>query len=429
MRIVHFTNTYLPHVGGVANSVSSIASWLVKQGHEVLVVAPEFEGQNGSGDEAPEGVPVARVKAIRDFNKSGFSWRIPGTGEIPDRIRDFRPEIFHSHHPFLLGDTAVRLAYQHERPVIFTHHTRYEQYTHYLMKPNDALQRLATELCSRYERLCDGIVAPSESIRDLIREQGVENRIEVVPTGIDPQKYANGDRDAGRKAHGIPPDALVAGHVGRLAQEKNLQYLAEAGAEFLRWHEDAWLLMVGDGTAVEDMHKIFARERVEDRVIMPGKLTGQEVVNAYHAMDVFLFASHSETQGMVLAEAMTAGKPVIALDAPGAREVVHDGDNGLLLPGDAIAGEFARAVGHYFEMEKEQRTSMQECARKSSNDFSEEVCMQRLLSFYEAIAGDREGAPSRTGMDRWEEFVNRAEVEWDLLTQKTMAAWRAVFED
>jgi len=426
MKIVHFTNTYLPHVGGVANSVRTIAERLRRDGHEVMVIAPEFEGDDGKSTEGPEGVRIVRVKAIQDFNKSGFSWRIPGTGDVSPTLREFDPDLIHSHHPFLLGDTAVRFAYQHERPVVFTHHTRYDEYTHYLMKPNETLRRIATELAGRYEQLCDGVIAPSESIRDFIRGQAVDTPIEVIPTGIDPEKYSQGDGAAFREKHGIPAKARVAGHVGRLAPEKNLPYLARAGAEFLRWHDDARLLVVGDGDSAGEMRRIFEEERVQERVIMPGKLTGQALVNAYHAMDVFLFSSHTETQGMVIAEAMTAGKPVVALDASGVREVLRDGKNGFLLDSDAPAGALARATGRFFELADEERQKFSEAAVETAHAFSLETSHGKLIQLYEKVS--RRHQNEGHTMEPWEEFLNRAEAEWELLTQKTLSAWRAIFE-
>src|SRR5690606_36914192 len=138
----------------------------------------------------------------------------------------------------------------------------------------------------------------------------------------------------------IPPDSLIVGHVGRLAPEKNLSYLAEGVALFLQREAAARFLVVGDGPWRKELKDVFARHGVADRLLLAGKRTGRTLREAYRAMDVFAFASLSETQGMVLAEAMAAGVPVVALNASGVREMVRDGSNGFLLPSSAPPAAF-----------------------------------------------------------------------------------------
>ncbi|MBS1220006.1 MAG: glycosyltransferase, partial [Proteobacteria bacterium] len=162
MNIVMLTNTFTPHVGGVARSVESFAEEYRKRGHRVLVVAPEFS------DMPLEEVDVVRVPAIQNFNASDFSVALPVPSRLAETLDDFRPDIVHSQHPFLLGMTAVRIARYRQLPLVFTHHTLYEQYTHYVPGDSPALKRFVIELATRYANLCDQVFAPSESIRDLL---------------------------------------------------------------------------------------------------------------------------------------------------------------------------------------------------------------------------------------------------------------------
>ncbi|MES2607029.1 MAG: glycosyltransferase, partial [Pseudomonadota bacterium] len=228
MNIVFLTNTYLPHVGGVARSVSAFAEQYRSLGHKVLIIAPEF------ADMPKDEVDVIRVPAIQNFNASDFSVALPIPTGLSDDIKAFGADILHSHHPFLLGMSAVRLARYLQLPLVFTHHTLYEQYTHYVPGSSTQMQTFIIELATRYANLCDQVFAPSESIRDLIVARGVTKPVTVIPTGVDLERFAAGSREQGRSRHGIPDKNFVIGHMGRLAPEKNLEFLAEAVAEVMQ---------------------------------------------------------------------------------------------------------------------------------------------------------------------------------------------------
>jgi len=331
MKILMFTNTFTPHVGGVARSVTELAEGLRNGGDKVLIVAPDFSNM----PEREEG--VIRVAAVQNFAGSDFSVPLPLSRNLSSLIEDFDPDIIHSHHPFLLGDTALRAASSLNVPVIFTHHTRYELYGHYVAQDSALLKRLALSLSLGYCDMCDGVIAPSQSIAAFLADHHVKANIAVIPTGVVPAQFCNGDGLLIRKAQGIPELAAIVGHVGRLAPEKNLDYLSSALAVFLADHGDAHALIVGDGPSRAGMMQTLVAGGVAGRAHFTGVLRETKLADAYAAMDVFAFASFSETQGLVLIEAMMAGVPVVALDAPGVREVVIDGRNGRLLDRDADA--------------------------------------------------------------------------------------------
>lgn len=419
MNLALFTNTYIPFVGGVARSVRTLELECRRRGHAVRVVAPEFEG----AEESPD---VLRVPAIRDFNGSGFSVRIPMPNIVRDFIDDFCPDLIHSHHPFLLGDAALREAWKMRVPLVFTHHTLYEQYTHYMPLDSPALRRAAVQLDTEYCNLCDRVVAPSESVRSLLVERGVATPIDVVPTGIDLRSYAGGDGARFRRNHGIPPRAKVVGHVGRLAEEKNLAYLADAVVRALRSMDDAVFLVVGDGEERESIAETLRRELGGERAFVVGGRTGQDLYDAYAALDVFAFSSQSETQGMVLAEAMAAGHPVVALDGPGVRDIVIDGENGVLLGASAPPDEFAAALAGLLG-DPELRGRWREAALARAAEFGTEACVEEMLACYgHAIADFENRRRSEAGV--LQRFLDGAEAEWDLMTARFSAALAAAAE-
>lgn len=418
MKIAMFTNTYLPHVGGVARSVHTLETALREAGHEVKVVAPEFEGADSSDE-------VLRVPAIQNFNGSDFCVRIPFPNLVREFMADFQPDLIHSHHPFLLGDAALREGGKLGVPVVFTHHTLYEQYTHYVPLDSEALKRMAIQLATEYCNLCDAVIAPSRSVADLLEERGVEVPVVAIPTGIDTEFFGSGDGSAFRGKLGIPGGAVVVGHLGRLAGEKNLGFLAEAVEACLREEKEAVFLLVGEGEAKAEIVAGFESAGLGGRVFTPGKLDGPDLAAAYAAMDLFAFASQSETQGMVLAEAMAAGRPVVALDGPGVREVV-DAGNGILLSGDASAAEFAEALLGLVR-DPVRRDAMSARAQETAREFSTAKCAGAVMELYGGLAPSRRVEAERdTGS--WDRLVAGIEVEWDLLAAKFNAVAAGISE-
>lgn len=420
MNIVMMTNTYLPHVGGVARSVHSFVEGYRQRGHRVLVVAPEFPGVA----EREQG--VIRLPALQRFNGSDFSVVLPVPGHLSAALDAFEPDLIHSHHPFLVGSTALRAAQSRSCPLVFTHHTMYEQYTHYVPGDSEPLRRFVVQLSVSYANLCDQVFAPSESVAEVLRRRGVERPVEVLPTGVRREDFARGDGPGFRRALGIPEEARVVGHLGRLAPEKNLDFLGRAVARVLREDPQAWFLVVGDGPSSRDLQRSMAQAGVAERLCLAGKRVQPELADAYHAMDLFAFASLSETQGMVLAEAMAAGLPVVALDAPGAREVVDDGHNGRLLAGEDEVG-FAAAVAQQLRAVAEDPQPWRRAVAETAARYDTQRCVDQALRAYGRLTEGR--SASRTEADdAWRASMGRIRAEWDLIKGVAQAAGAAARE-
>lgn len=414
-----FTNTYLPHVGGVARSVSTYEEEFRRRGHDVRVIAPQFEGAEESTEH------VLRIPAIQNFNGSDFSVQLPQPLLIADYLDEFQPQLIHSHHPFLLGDSALRAAWTRRLPLVFTHHTLYEQYTRYVPLDSEALQRVAIQMATEYCNLCTHVIAPSESIAELLVQRQVTQPISAIPTGIDLDRFGDGDGRRFRERYNIPADALVIGHVGRLAGEKNLAYLARAVGYFLAKHPDAYWLVVGSGDASADIETTVSELADAKQLIMAGPHTGQDLVDAYTAMDLFAFSSQSETQGMVLAEAMAARTPVVALDGPGVRDVLND-VTGRMLPANATEEIFADALRE-ISHDRAALARRGDIARQSIRSFGLDVCADRILELYESLVAEHSQRPD-ADPGPWDRLLGRLEIEWNLFLEKTTALAAAVVE-
>lgn len=406
MRILMMTNTYVPIVGGVEKSIRSFTTHFREQGHEVHIVAPSFEGvpENESG--------ILRIPAIQKFNHTDFSVNFPIPGLLERLMQDFKPDIVHSHHPFLLGDMALRLSGQYGLPLVFTYHTMYEQYLHYLPFHNDAIKRFVMELAVGYANLADQVIAPCRSVKDILQSRGVETPIKVVPTGIDVKKFETGNGEHFRNRFGIPAEAFVVGHVGRLAPEKNLEFLCLAVSKFLSRNNNSYFLIVGTGPSQEIMREIFRDQGLENRVIFAGVLKDNALVDSYHAMNVFAFSSYSETQGIVLAESMASGVPVVAIDSQGVRDIVRDGVNGRLIYAKN-ENEFEAALTWVKQKSNRDREMLKQESLKIAKNYSSVNSAQKVLDCYVDLKSQTM-LSTKTNSNVWKTAMQRLRTEWSM---------------
>lgn len=418
MRILMLTNTYPPVVSGVARSIVAFDREFRRRNHDVLIIAPE-------SDETIRDEPhVVRVPAVQHFNGSEFPVPVPSPGLVASTVNAFRPDIIHAHHPFFMGNTAVRLARSREVPLVFTHHTMYDQYTHYTAMEMPATSRFIGALTSGYADLCDAVIAPSRDVAAMLKQRGVHSRIEIIPTGVDVPKFSHGDGLGFRARHNIPETAFVIGYVGRLAQEKNLNFLASSVARFMVVEKRAHFLVVGSGPCDSEIREAVKAVGAENRLHMPGLCEGQELIDAFHSLDVFAFASQTETQGMVLTEAMAAGKPVVALTGPGVRDVVRDRANGRLV---SIEHRqlFAQAIAWIALRTHRERLMLSAAARRTAERFSLRRQVRRALNLYESLVSSKMSDDEPT---TWSRVQHRIEAEWSLWSNVARAATHVLDE-
>ncbi len=420
MNILMMTNTYFPNVCGVSRSVASVSDSLRKRGHRVLIVAPTPE------EEISDEPDVIRVPAVHHVTANDIPVRLPLPGYLWNTIRDFQPHLVHTHHPFLLGSTALRIAATWRLPVVFTYHTMYEHYTHNLPVDSAALERFTVRLATEFANQCDRLIAPSQSVREILRARGVQSMISVVPTGIDERAIAGGNGERARTRYGIPPAAFVVGHVGRLSSEKNLEFLTRAVCRYLQRRTSSHFWVVGDGPWRDSIAPLCAEFGVGDRLhLSEGALQGHDLADAYAAMNVLAVASKSETQGLVLAEAMTAGLSVVALDGPGVRDIVRDGVNGRLLNVDN-EDYFAAALA---TIERRSGTDP-ELARgiaETASEFSLQRTTSRLVRVYSSAI--RDAARKDCPQGALPLLLQRANEEFQLWSRISHAMYDAAFGD
>ncbi|MBD3239786.1 MAG: glycosyltransferase [Chitinivibrionales bacterium] len=421
MNILMMTNTYLPFVGGVERSIQTFSDEYRSRGHRTVIVAPTFENMPKKEKD------VVRVPAVQHFNGTDFSVQVPIPGVLNAALEGFEPDIVHTHHPYLIGDTALRVAARHAVPVVFTHHTFHERYTHYVPGDSPALKRFVTSLATGYANLCDRVIAPSHGVAETLHARGVKRPITVIPSGIDIDAFGTGDGNRFRKRYEIPPDAFLLGTVSRLAPEKNVPFLAEAAMRFLADGDGRFFAAVGTGPSEKEIDEAARKAGVADRVIRTGTLENQDLVDAYHALDLFLFASQTETQGMVLTEAMAAGTPVASLRAVGVNDIVVHDRNGLLLD-DGNPDDLRVVMEHYLSLPVERKRQFAEQARSTAKSYDRSVCAEKAIELYaEAVEDGR--AHHALEESPWDQARRRIQTELHLLGNFASATVSAMDTD
>ncbi|MBI4011567.1 MAG: glycosyltransferase [Candidatus Rokubacteria bacterium] len=375
MRVGLFTNNYLPMLGGVARAVETMRIALERLGHEVVVVAPRMTGGDGSSP------GVVRVPAVPAPTYPDFALPLPLSPAWTRRLAALDLDVVHAQHPFLLGATARRLARRLGRPLVFTYHTLYDKYAHYVPLPRPAVARRAIAWSTRFANEADVVIAPSAWLAARLKSQGVRRPVVVLPTGVDLERFQPGDRAAARAALRLPPTPLCL-YVGRLDREKNLPFLLDAFERVAARQPGAELVLVGRGTQEAALRRRAARLRAAGRVRFVGGVPLDAVVRYYQAADLFLFASTTETQGLAVLEAMAVGLPVVAVRAAGVEEAVLDGVSGLLVPeeGEAFAAAALEVLGDPGLADK-----LSSGAREAALPVAARALGQRLVRLYRGL--------------------------------------------
>lgn len=404
MNIMMMSNVYSPFVGGVRRSVETLTSELRNKGHRVIIVTPDF-------DKEPLDEPdVIRVPAIHHYNGSDFSVQIPFPGLLHNALKELTPDIIHSHHPFMLGDTALRISAEFDTPIVFTHHTFYENYTHYVKKNSSLLKTFIKTLATEYANLCNLVIAPSRSVADTLHQRGVSSPMKILPTGIDIKAFKFGNGELFRKKYNIPDEGFVLGFVSRIAPEKNIQFLSVAIKELMREELRAYFLVVGNGPSIPSLTNYFTRNGLSSRLIMTGILQAQDLIDAYHAMDLFVFASKTETQGLVLVEAMASGIPVVAVEGPAINDVIADYKNGRIVSDKVIL--FTDACNWFLRLSDNKKEQIRHAAVTTAQMFSKEYYGIRVLNEYQRLINSKPLIKSKTP---WQKIKKAALIELELL--------------
>jgi len=391
LRVAMFTNNYLPFIGGVPISIDRLHRALVSLGERVLIVAPRY-GQS-SGKE-PD---VLRVPELYSFgHRREFRIANLFLPHISRTVMSFKPDIIHLHHPFWLGSLGLFLAHRLKKPSVYNYHTRLEHYAHFVPLPTPLFRNLISHfLIRRFANRCDGVIVPTGASEEYLRIIGVKTDIYIQPTGIDYerfQKVDSADTEQLREKFGIGHEPVMVS-VSRLSKEKNIDFMLEALAALRKQYEKPFtFLMIGDGNEHARLQARLDELQLTDRVIFTGTVEQDKLPVYYRLADIFIFASRTETQGMVILEAMAAGLPVVAVRSSGIDDVVREGFNGYKTPENLT--QWGNRVQLLLE-DTSLRKHLSENAKTFAADYALERYAQNIKSIYaHVIAAFRQTRPT-----------------------------------
>lgn len=345
------TNNYKPFIGGVPISIERLTEGLRGLGHQVTVFAPE----GADCEEEPE---VVRYRVLYERREKGIVIGNFIDRRIEKRFREEQFDVIHVHHPVVIGFTAVYLSKKYGIPLAYTYHTRYEEYLHYFKvyesmaagwEPARKAARFGREVLvpkylTTFTDQCDTIFVPTASMKECLVKQGVATPLEILPTGIGAEAFKRDpDREKEIRSRYLNGQQWLFATTARLEKEKNLDFLLRGAARLKELKGDCFrILIIGDGTRKEALKNLAGELGIGSQIVFAGRVPNNEVPHYLHAADGFLFASKSETQGIVLLEAMAAGCPVVAVRASGVVDVVSQEKNGFMTGEEE--GEWASAA-------------------------------------------------------------------------------------
>ena len=340
MNILFISDVFFPRVNGVSTSINTFATELRALGHQVTLIAPSYT------DEDKQEEWIVRVPSHKIyFDPEDRLMNFGKLKALLPWIRDKHFDIIHIHTPFTAHYVGIHFGKKLDIPVVETYHTFFEDYLHHYLPfiPQFISRKLARTISRRQCNAVDGIVSPSKPMLDVLKQYGIKTPAEVVATGLDDSSFARVDGEHFRMSHDIPLAQPMLLFVGRVAHEKNIGFLLEMHVELIKKHPDALLVITGEGPAEESIKHSIDKLDISNKVRMIGYLDrSHELIACYKAADIFVFASKSETQGLVLLEAMAQGTAVVAIAELGTKSILIEGE-GVLIAKDDI-NDFADKV-------------------------------------------------------------------------------------
>jgi glycosyltransferase involved in cell wall biosynthesis len=377
LKIGIFTDSYLPTPTGIAVSVETFRKGLEHLGHDVYIFAPEFPRYV---DHNPR---VMRFPSFFTPARSDAPIALPILNKHWQEIEKIGLDIIHTQHFFTLGSFGLQAGKKLHIPVVHTYHTLYVEYTNTYAPFLRGFARWWLIRKSRiYANQCQTIIAPSPSMKKLIRQYGIVTPIEAIPTGIDPDAFTSMTPESLRHKFSIPADRHVLLFVGRLGDEKNIRFLLRAFKIIWQRREKTHLLFIGGGPQEEEYKKIVANQPFHDHITFAGFLPKGETNKIFGACDLFVFPSITDAQGIVVVEAFAAGIPVVAVNRLGPSDIVRDNEDGFLTPLNEQA--FADKVIYLLENEK-MRRHFGQAARNNALRFSSANSTRHLVEVYQRL--------------------------------------------
>lgn len=388
MRIGLFTDSYPPYINGVATSVYNLREALIKMGHVVYIVTVNDSIVKHVYDKEE------KILKIPGIPVGIYNYRLSEIYPISTikKIKSWNLDVIHSQTEFAIGTFARIFGKQYGIPVVHTYHTMYEDYVHYITKgyftkPGIKLVEYLTKFYC--DKTVTELIVPTKKAYDLFKEKyKVDRNIHIIPTGIEISRFYKENSkiqdiiNLKRKLNINDTDFVIL-FVGRLAEEKDVEFLLESHEEIIKKHNNAKLLIVGDGPDINKYKELSIKYKIDNNTIFTGKVPWDDMPKYYQIADVFATASRSETQGLTVVEAMAAEIPVVCVDDDSFKIVVIDDLNGKLFKNKK---EYVKIID---ELIKDNKLLLRlgTQARISAEPYSSKYFAERVLEVYKKAVG------------------------------------------
>ena len=383
LKILLISDVYFPRVNGVSTSIRTFTEQLELLGHTVHLLAPDY------GIKTIDEAWITRVPARSIYfdpedklMKYGKLLKL-----LPD-LKSQKYDLIHIHTPFVAHYAGLRLAKLLHVPVVETYHTFFEDYLHHYLPwiPNFAARGLARFISKRQCNQVDAIVAPSRPMLDVLRGYGINARAEVIATGLQAHSFSEANGDAFRLQYGIALERPMLLYVGRVAFEKNIHFLLKVVKQLCEFIPEVLLMIAGEGPAEASLHAAVNTQGLAQNVQFIGYLDREKQLNAcYKSADIFVFASKSETQGLVLLEAMAQGTPVVAIAELGTASILIEGEGAVIAPEDTQV--FMQKVRSLLLNPAHRRQLGQRGRAYAQSKWSALRQAERMVTFYADLIG------------------------------------------
>ncbi len=366
MKIAMFTDAYYPRINGVTVSVHSYATELSKLGHKVEVVCLEYseEQQKNSLFDEKSSDKISPFKIVRIpsapflFSKEDRMMRLDKWYRIKRAMNEFKPDVIHINSEWTIGYFGALYAHHKKVPFVYTFHTMWEDYlsNYVAFLPSASMKTLGRNVVKFYLKRANEIIAPTKRIASVVKDYGVEKKVDILPTGIPDGKEectAGEQRKMASKIYkkfpGLKGKKILL-FAGRIVKEKNLPFLFDVLEKVQKENSKTALLFVGSGPYSEELQSLAIERGFSDSVFFTGYVPSDELVYFYKIASVFTFPSKTETQGLVTVEAMLAGLPVVAVGILGTVDVMQGDHGGFMVKEDT--DEFSEKVLSLLKNEK-----------------------------------------------------------------------------
>lgn len=376
MKVLITTDTYFPMINGVVISTSNLYKELKNKGHEVKIITLSHDGE-----ERVEG-DIYYLKSIKVNVYPDARIKVPFCNSLIKEVIDWKPEIIHSQTEFSTMVVAKSISKRLAIPHVHTYHTMYEDYLNYLLGGKLLNKSAAAKVTKILLNSLNGVVAPTDKTKTALRDYGVDVNIEIIPTGIDLNKFkktvAEEEKNELLLKYGLKKDDKIMVYVGRVAEEKNIEEILELFPNTLERVPKVKFLIVGGGPYLDKLMKIVKDKNLEDNVVFTGMVKPEEVYKYYQIAHLFVTASTSETQGLTYIEALSSGCPIVCKYDKSVEGVVLQGRNGFLYKNP---WEFTLFTSEIL-LDKDLRGELCERAKDKALEYSLGTFADNMLSLY-----------------------------------------------